>query len=164
MNKIVYVITKELRAAILPIIFFVAVFHLVALTKTLILEGYRITPAGAAFATIGALIVAKVVLIADKLPFINLFSTKPLMFSVLWKTMIYGFLFLVFRSIEEIISLLSKYGSLGGASEHLIAEVSWPHFWAIQIWLIVSLLLYCSASEIVRLFGAAEIKKAFFGL
>ena len=47
MNKIVYMITEELRAAILPIIFFFAVFHLVAITKALILEGYRITPTGA---------------------------------------------------------------------------------------------------------------------
>jgi hypothetical protein len=41
MNKIVYMITEELRAAILPIIFFFAVFHLMAITKTLILEGVQ---------------------------------------------------------------------------------------------------------------------------
>jgi hypothetical protein len=163
MNKVVHVITAELRAAILPIIFFLVVFHLVDITKTLILEAYRITPTSAVFATIGALIIAKAVLIADKLPFISLFATKPLMFTVLWKTLNYSILFLVFRCIEEIIPLVSKYGSLGGASEHLIDEVSWPHFWAIQIWLIVSLLLYTLISEFVGLFGAEKFKKALFG-
>jgi hypothetical protein len=163
MNKIVHVISAEIRAAILPIIFFLVVFHLVAITKTLILEAYRITPTGAAFATIGALIIAKAVLIADKLPFINLFATKPLMFNILWKTLNYSILFLVFRYIEEIIPLVSKYGSLGGASEHLIEEVSWPHFWAIQIWLIVSLLLYNLIAEFIGLFGAEKIKRALLG-
>ena len=45
-TKSVYMITEELQAVILPIIFFFALFLLVAITKTLILEGYRITLKG----------------------------------------------------------------------------------------------------------------------
>ena len=40
-------------------------------------------------ATVAALLIAKVVLITDKFPFINRFPDKPLMYNVVWKTVIY---------------------------------------------------------------------------
>jgi hypothetical protein len=70
----------------------------------------------------------------------------------------------VFRYLEEIIPLIVKHGSFINAREHLIGEISWPHFWALQIWLMVALLLYCSFLELFSEFGAGRIKEAFFGL
>ena len=163
MKRIVRALKHELQEAIAPTIFFFIVFHLVAATKTLILEGYGVTPTGVAVATIGALIVAKAILIADKLFIINLFSGKPLILSVLWKTAIYAVLFLVFRFIEELIPLLSKGEGVGTGIDHLISEVSWPHFWAIQIWVMFALILYNVITELDGHLGAGSVRKAFFG-
>jgi len=163
MGKIVSTVVREIREVIPATIFFLLTFHLVAVTKTLILEEYGITPAGAATATIGALIVAKVILIADKLPFIDLFRNKPLAYSVIWKTMIFGVIVLLFRYVEELVPMVSKYGSVIRASQHLVQELSWPHFWALQILLLVSLLLYCSGTELIRTIGANEMMDMFFG-
>jgi hypothetical protein len=163
MKNIVHVIKSQLQEAIAPAVFFFIIFHLLVLTKTLILKAYAVTPTGVAVATLGALIVAKAIVMADKLPFINVFSGRPIIFSVLWKTMIYGVMGFIFRSIEELIPLLSKNEGFGSAVEHFISEVSWPQFWALQMWLMVSLILYNSFTELDKYFGAGSMRKAFLG-
>lgn len=163
LSKLIPIVGKEIREAIPPTIFFLVVFHLIAATKALILQEYSITAASSAFATIAALFVAKAILIGEKLHFTNLFSEKPLFYSILWKALIYGTLASLLRIVEEIIPLISKYHSLAGAGEHLLSEISWPHFWGLQIWLYVSLLLYCLASELVRVMGAQKMKALLFG-
>ncbi len=162
MKKTAQVVKHELQEAIVPTIFFFISFHIVAVTKALMLKGYGVTPTGVAVATVGALTVAKAALIADKLPFLNRLSGLPLVFTVLWKTAIYAVLVLVFRCIEELVPLLSKYGGLG-AIDHFVSEVSWPHFWALQIWLIVALILYNTVSELDRHFGEGSVRKALLG-
>ncbi len=49
------------------------------------------------------------------------------------------------------------------ANEHLVAELVWPHFWAIQLWLIVLLFVYCSFREFVRAVGRQKVVAMFFG-
>ena len=102
-------------------------------------ERYGITVENAAAATIGALIVGKSVLIANKLPFINWFSEKRLIYNVVWRTFLYAIVVLLFQILEELISLVSKYGAVSTASEHLIEEIKWNRFWAIHILLIMFL-------------------------
>ena len=57
-------ITDELREAAVPTAFFFLVFLFGAITKTLVLKSYGLRPTGLAVALVGALIVAKAVLIA----------------------------------------------------------------------------------------------------
>jgi hypothetical protein len=163
MGKIVSMVVREIREAIPAAIFFFLAFHLVALTKTLILKDYGITPGGMAIATIGALIVAKAILIADKLPVTGLFRNKPLVYGIIWKAIIYGVIVVLFRYVEELIPMLFRHSSLSSANRHLIEELSWPHFWALQIWLQVSLLSFCAATELIRTFGSSKMKEIFFG-
>ena len=70
MKNILRVIKREFLEVLIPTCFFFIVFHIVAVTKTLMLASYEVTPTGVAVATVGALTVAKAVLIADKLPVI----------------------------------------------------------------------------------------------
>jgi hypothetical protein len=39
-------------------------------------------------AAVGALIVAKAVLVADALPFTNIFARRPLAYPIVWKSLI----------------------------------------------------------------------------
>jgi hypothetical protein len=163
MKKLAHWLLAEIRAVIPATIFFLILFHLAALTKLLILESHQITATSSAFATVGALIMAKAILIANEFPFIDLFPKKPLLCNILWKTLIYGMLCFLFRYIEEIIPLLSEYGSVGEATRKMMEEISWPHFWAIQIWIVISLIIYTTAVEYMRFFGAEKTRKALLG-
>lgn len=163
MNKFISFIKKELQEAAVPFVYFFFAFHLGGTTKLLVLEAYHLTPTNIVLASVGALIVAKAILIADSLAVINLFSALPAIYTVLWKTLIYGFLCIAFRFIEELIPLLSKYHGFVPASEHIIDDISWPLFLVIQLWLMFSLFLYNIFSSLDKQLGPGSIKKALFG-
>ncbi|HEX3227532.1 MAG TPA: hypothetical protein VHQ95_01125 [Pyrinomonadaceae bacterium] len=45
----------------------------------------------------------------------------------------------------------------------LLAEMVWPHFWAIQIILFVLIGAYCMVHELVRVIGREKAMRIFFG-
>lgn len=154
---------KEEFFEVLPTtVFFFFAFHVIALTNALMLREHGIDIANQAAATIGALLVAKVVLVADKLPWINKFPNKPLMYNVAWKTLIYVGCTLVVRFIEHLLPYLLDHEPLDIAIRHHLSEVVWSHFWAIQIWLLVLFLVYSAGRELVRALGSERVLDIFF--
>src|SRR5215475_14436399 len=79
----------EFHEVIPPTISFLISFHIVVLDRKLMLRQYGLPRSSIASATVAALLVAEVVLIADALPFVNGFPAKPLMYNILWKTATY---------------------------------------------------------------------------
>ena len=156
-------IKDELRDLVPPTIFFFVTFHIIVLSRALMLREYGVKVSTVAGATIGALLVAKVVLIADHLPAINRFPEKPLIYNVVWKTAIYWLGASAAHYLEHLVPRWWRTGDLATANHQLLSEVVWPHFWAIQLWLIVLLLVYCALREFVRVIGRREVKRMFFG-
>jgi hypothetical protein len=156
-------IHHELLELLPPTIFFLIAFHVIAISRALMLLQYGVSASTFAGATIGALVVAKVVLIADLLPFINRFPEKPLIYNVVWKTVIYVLGALVVHYLEHLIPLWWRDGDFVAANSHLMTEVVWPHFWAVQLLLVVLLFVYCAFREFVRAVGRREVVAMFFG-
>lgn len=156
-------IKHELRELLPPTIFFFLAFHLLALSRALMLKQYGVTMSAVAGATIGALVVGKVVLIADAIPIINRFPNRPLIYNIVWKTTIYVLAALVVHYLEHLIPIWWKSGSLADANRTLLGEIVWAHFWAVQLWLLVLLLMYCTLRELVRALGREEVMRMFFG-
>jgi hypothetical protein len=164
MGKFAERLKHEIAAVIPPTIFFFVTFNVIAITRGLMLEQYGITGPGFALATIGALIVAKVILLADLLPFVNRYPDKPLIYNVTWKTLIYLLAAFLVRYVEHLISFARKHDTLLEANRHLLTEVVWAHFWAVQIWLALLLFVYCALRELTRSLGAARVRHMFFGV
>lgn len=152
----------ELRALIPVTVFFFVTFQLLALTEALMLKQYGIRASAFVTATIMALVVAKVVLIADYFPLVNRFPEKPLIYNIVWKTAIYFTALFALRYVEHLIHFWRKAGSVAEANRRLIEEVIWPHFWGLQLWLLILLLVYCALRELVRTLGRERIIKMFF--
>jgi hypothetical protein len=114
-------------------------------------------------ATVAALLIAKVVLITDKLAVINRFPAKPLMYNVVWKTVIYAVAALLIHYLEHLVPLWWRTGDLGAANRQLVHEIVWPHFWGTQKWLIVLLFVYCALRELIRAIGREKVIEMFFG-
>jgi hypothetical protein len=89
MKNILHKIKQEFLKVLPPTIFFFFAFNIVAITTVLMLKGQGIEITSILGATILALVVGKVVLIADHMPFINKFPDKPLIYNIVWKTFIY---------------------------------------------------------------------------
>ncbi|WP_077731356.1 hypothetical protein [Methylocaldum sp. 14B] len=161
--KILETIKHEFFSILPPTLFFFVTFCLLILTKQLVLREYHIPSTGFANAAIGALIVGKVVLVADHFRFVNRFPDKPLIYNVTWKVSIYFLATLLVRYLEHLAPFLSKFGQIAEANRHLVEEIVWPHFWLVQMWLLVLLFVYCALRELVRAIGEREFTALFFG-
>jgi len=153
----------EFHEVLPPTIFFLITFHIILLDRALMLREYGLRLASVGAAAVMALLVAKVVLVADKLPFINRFPEKPLIYNVVWKTVIYVVASLLVHYLEHLIPLWWRGGNFLEANDDLWREIVWPHFWAVQMWLTVLLFVYCAARELIRIIGRDRIAGMFFG-
>ena len=155
-------ILEEIRHILPATIYFFLGFNLVLLTKRLMLEEYLIQFSGFFIASGAALIVGKVVLVVDKMPFLKRYDHAPLIRPILFKTIVYTFFVFVARLIEALIHYLIDSGQLSGFFHHMLAEFSWHHFIAVQLWIFVLFLGYVSGSEINHLLGDGELAKVLF--
>jgi hypothetical protein len=163
MSKLSAKIREEIEALLPPAIFFFVALHLVALVRVLMLKGTGIALGTSVSVTVAALILGKAVLIADLLPFINRYPAKPLVFNVVWKTTIYFLIAMLVHYLERLVDFWRETGGFVAGNEKLLAEIVWPHFWAIQIFLAVLILMYCTMREFVRVIGGDKVRRIFFG-
>jgi len=103
MKKIPWHIGKVFRELLPAFIFFFAVFNILSASRALVLKEYGIEVSASAVATIGALIMAKVLFLMDKLPFLNLYPRKPLFLNVVSKTIAFSVAACLFFIIEQWI-------------------------------------------------------------
>ena len=146
-----------------PMIFFFVALHIVAFIHVLMLKKTGIAPSTSVSIAVAALILGKAVLIADILPLINRFPNRPLIYNVAWKTVIYWLISVAIHYVERLIEFWRHAGSFGAANQKLLAEIVWPHFWAIQIILFVLIAMYCMVHELVRVIGKEKAMRIFFG-
>jgi hypothetical protein len=156
-------IKEEFLALIPPTIYFFVALHIVAFVRVLMLKQTGLPAATTVSVAIAALILGKAVLIADMLPLINRFPQRPLAWNVAWKTAIYLLVSAVIHYLERLYDFFKQTGGLIAANEKLLAEMIWPHFWAIQIVLCVLILMYCTLHELSRVLGRDEMKRIFSG-
>jgi hypothetical protein len=153
-------IKEEFLAMVPPTLYFFVILHIVALIRTLMAMGTGITLVTTTSVAISALVLGKSVLIADMMPFINRFPEKPLVWNVAWKAAVYFLVALVIHYLEHLYEYWKLAPGLAAANEKLLASIVWPHFWAIQLLLVLLILGYCMMSELVR---ADRVKTMFFG-
>ena len=163
MKNILQKIKQEFLKVLPPTIFFFFAFNIVAITTVLMLKGQGIEITSILGATILALVVGKVVLVADHMPFINKFPDQPLIYNIVWKTAIYTLMVLLVRYLEHFVPLVVKGAGVTDAHRHISDVLVWPQFFAIQIWFIVLFFFYSVLVELVRALGKERAVKMFFG-
>jgi hypothetical protein len=146
-----------------PTIFFFVALHIVAFVHVLMLKGTGISPTSSISIAVAALILGKAVLIADMLPMVNRFPHKPLIYNVAWKTLLYWLMATLIHYVERLIDFWRQTGGFVAGNQKLLAEIIWPHFWAIQIVLFVLIAMYCMMHELVRVIGREKVMRIFFG-
>src|SRR5256886_5776753 len=150
MTKLSTKLKEEFFALLPPTIFFFVALHIVAFVRVLMLEGTGISPLSSMSVAVAALILGKAVLIADMLPMINRFPNKPLIYNVTWKTLIYLLVATLIHYLERLVDFWRQAGGLVAGNEKLVAEIVWPHFWAIQVILLVLIAMYLTIHELMR--------------
>jgi hypothetical protein len=163
MHRILEKLKEEFFKVLPPTIFFFVTLHIVSVVRVLMAKGTQFQPLSTISITVAALILGKAVLIADMLPPINRYPDKPLIYNVAWKTVIYWLVASVIHYLERLIDFTREAGGLAAGNEKLLAEIVWPHYWAVQIILFVLILMYCTGRELVRVIGKDKVMRLFFG-
>src|ERR1700758_3709145 len=163
MHKILEKLKEEFFAILPPTIFFFVALRLVTVIRVLIARGSYFEPLSTTSIAIASLILGKAVLIADMLPPINRYPNKPLAYNIAWKTVIYLLMATVIHYVERLIDFSRQAGGIVAGNEKLLAEIVWPHFWAVQIILFILILVYCTARELGRVIGRERMLRLFFG-
>ncbi len=163
MSKLFAKIKNEFIELLPPTLFFFIALHILAFIRVLMLKGTGLPVMSSISVTIAALVLGKAVLIADMLPMINRYPEKPLVYNVSWKTAIYLVVAALIHYAERLFDFSREAGGLVAGNQKLLAEIVWPHFWAIQIILFILILMYCATSELTRVIGRGRMKQVFFG-
>jgi hypothetical protein len=112
-------------------------------------------------ALIEALIIAKVILIGKMFGFSRRFENKPLIVPVLYKSILFGVLVLLFGVVEHLVKgLLHREGLLGGLRG--IGDLGAYELGARVLMLIVAFVPFFAFSEIGRVLGVNKLAAMFF--
>jgi len=88
---------------------------------------------------------------------------RPLIYNIAWKALIYVLVSALIHYLERLYDFARRAGGIAAGNEKLLAEIVWPHFWAIQIILFVLILMYCTMHELGRVIGKEKLLRIFFG-
>jgi hypothetical protein len=151
----------EVKKAILITLYLWVLLAVFALHRTIILEQHDINATEQGFAIVNALVLAKIILVADGLNLGHHFAKSPLAYSVLWKSFLFGCLLVVFHIIENVISGMLK----GQPAIQGLDEVSGGSLRGV-LWLgvmaFVSLIPFFSFREVARVIGSGPLWDLFF--
>jgi hypothetical protein len=162
MNKAIERLKEEFLAVLPPTIFFFIALHVFGLVRALMTKGTGLPVTSSAQIALAALIIGKAVLLADLWPPINRFPEKPLIYNIVWKTVIYYVVATVIHYLERLYDFAKAAGGIAAGNEKLLSAIVWPHFWGLQIILLVIILNYCVIRELGRALGEERIFRMFF--
>jgi hypothetical protein len=154
--------TKFVRHMLPPVIYFFLVFNLISFTSHAAFQTTWFDPAGFVLATTTALVVAKVVLVVDRVRLIDKFRGGPLIWPVLYKSIFYSVVVLVVRVVEKLVGFSIDAGGFGPAFQNLLLDFTWHRFIAVHLWIFVCFLVYVTATEFNALVGQGQLFRLFF--
>jgi hypothetical protein len=153
----------EMRLLLPPTIYFFFAFNVIVVTTNLLTRSYWFALTNFLTATALALLVGKAVLVADKFRAIHRFRNAPLIKPILYKTVFYCLVVMLFRIVEQLIHFSADGNGFRVAFREALDAFTWHRFAAIQIWLFTCFLLYVTASEISSALGPGKLKQLIFG-
>ena len=153
MDKILPWLKKELHELAPVWIFFFFFVLLLRITEWAILQELGIREGIIKKALIFTFLISKVFIVLDNLEFMNRFIKRPLIYSIVWKTLFYGLGIFLARIIEFLFSQ---------SMIEIIEGMLHPRFWIIQIWTITLLFIFCGSRELIKKIGKDNFLKMVF--
>jgi hypothetical protein len=112
-------------------------------------------------ALVEALVIAKVILIGNMFGFSRRFEDRPLIVPVLYKSVVFALLALLFALVEHVVEgWFHGVGLLGGLRE--ISELGRYEVGARVLTLVVAFIPFFAFAEIARALGPAKLAAMFF--
>lgn len=159
LGKVGAFLKREFLELLPTVIYFLIGFNLIALTKQIVLADEGVVFVGWKVATIGALLVAKVVLVADKLPIMRWVKGPPAIWPVLYRTALYTVFVFIAQMLEFLIEGWISGGSFGAGVQSIGAHLPPEHIAFVYLWVFTLFANYMAVSELRHSHGALPLWK-----
>lgn len=155
---------NEIRSVFPVVLYFLICFNLVYFIQLLVRpEGYARRFTSFMGASIAALVVGKIVLISENLPFINAFPKKPIIWNISWRFFVYSIIVVLVQLMDQAVRAWYKTDSIAFAMEIIKSTVCDTPFWGIQLFELIFFLIFIVFSDFARSVGIEKTKRIFFG-
>jgi hypothetical protein len=151
----------EVKSILLTTLYFAICFGTLVLIKRLILADYQIQFRGLSLALIGALIMAKVVLIMEHVPLGTWIEKRPAIVDVIVRTFVYGLGVFVVLILEKSFEARHDFGGFLNALAHIYEHPDYPHIWANTICVFWTLLGFNLFSMLRNQLGKNGLRQLF---
>ena len=152
---------EEVKKAALITLYIWVLLSVFAMYRTIILEQEHINLPAQSFAIVTAVVMAKVILIADAMHVGRRYSEHPLVYAVLWKSLSFSCLLVVFHIIEGTIEALLRGRPLTESLSHMSGGSLRVVLWSGVI-IFVALIPFFSFREVSRVVGSGPLWDLFF--
>jgi hypothetical protein len=136
-------------------------FAVFTIYRRLLLAHYRISYEEYGFSVIKALILAKVVLVAEKLRLGRGFEDKPLVVPTLYKALLFTMCVALFGVVESMLRSLIHGRGLPGAVEELMSQYTYEWL-ALALVVFFTFIPFFAVRELSWVLGAGKISQLFF--
>lgn len=154
-------VQEEIRLLIETMLYFVIWFGVLVALKRLLLADYEIKFRGLSLALLGALIVAKVVLLMEHVSLGQWVRRHPVVIDVILRTLICTAGVFVVMLLEKGIEGRHEHGGVGGAITWLFQQRDMYHVWADTIAVSGGLLVFNALSVVRRHLGQGQLRRLF---
>lgn len=151
----------EFRQFVIMFLYLFVMFGLLRIHESIILEQHSIDLTGYGFALVNALILAKVMLVADGFHLGRNFEDKPLIYPILFKSLLFAIVFMCFHVVEDTLigmwhgkTLLESVPGFGGGGFKGVVSVGVLESFA--------LVPFFAFTEMSRAFGAGALQTILF--
>jgi hypothetical protein len=152
---------EEIKAVALATLYFAVWIGVLVVLKQLVLEEYHIQFNGLSLAIVGALILAKVVLVLEHVPLGEWTRTRPALLDVVLRTVMYALGVLVVLLLEKAFDVRHEYGGFVPSLIALYQHADVHHIWVNAICLTGALLGYNILSVVRLHLGKGGLIKLF---
>lgn len=129
--------------------------------KFLILEDYHIRLGGFSMVLIGALVLAKVVLILEHVPLGAWLRNQPVLVDVILRTIIFAFGTFVVMLMEKAFESRHEQGGFGPGLMNVFQHRDMPHVWANTVCVTGALLFYNLLAALNHHLGSGGLARVF---
>jgi hypothetical protein len=152
-------LTIEIRLVLLTTLYFAVWLGMLMLLKTLVLDEYEIAFHGYSLALLGALVLAKVVLILDHVTLGAWVRASPAWVDVLLRTALYGLGVTVVLLVEKAFEGRHEHGGFGASLRAVVDHAELPHVWATTLVMCGALFSYNCLSVFNRHLGKGGLAR-----
>jgi hypothetical protein len=160
--KILKKILEEIKIILRTAAYFAIVFILMMVMKKLYLKDYDIEFTGLSQAIIGALVMAKVIILMELISLGPWVQRQPPIVDVIIRTLLYSLGVMIVVILEKAFEDRHLADSYGKAISYVLSHRDIYHVWATMIGVAGSIFVYNSFSIVQRTMGKNGLVKLFF--